>query len=102
MKTTNDRAARRAFLALGLVMQTWVSNLLAQVLPPDKIYEVGQQFGLYRWHIQDPVRFDKDLRVTIQALGWNKDGTYLQEQDNISSVVYWYQTEPHVPFQKMY
>ncbi len=75
---------------------------LAQVLPPDKIYEVGQQFGLYRWHIQDPVRFDKDLRVTIQALGWNKDGTYLQEQDNISSVAYWYQTEPHVRFQKMY
>jgi hypothetical protein len=75
---------------------------LPQVLPPDKIYEVGQQFGLYRWHIQDPVRFEKDLKVTMQALGWNKDGTYLQEVDNISSVAYWYQKEPHVPFQKLY
>jgi len=71
---------------------------LHQVLPPDKIYEVGQQFGLYRWHITDPIRFEKDLRVTIQALGWNKDGTYLQEEDNLSSVVFWYQKEPHNRF----
>jgi hypothetical protein len=71
---------------------------LAQVLPPDQIYKIGQQFGLYRWHITDPIRFDKDLRVTIQALGWNKDGTYLQEQDDLSSVAFWYQTEPHREF----
>lgn len=71
---------------------------LSQVLPPDQIYQVGQRFGLYRWHIQDPVRFEKDLRVTIQALGWNKDGTYLQEEDNISSTAYWYQKEPHNKF----
>ncbi|MCX6886456.1 MAG: DUF2961 domain-containing protein [Verrucomicrobia bacterium] len=71
---------------------------LAQVLPPDKTYEVGQQFGLYRWHIQDPVRFDKDLRVTIQALGWKSEGRYLKLEDNISSVGYWYQKEPHGKF----
>ena len=45
---------------------------LAQVLPPDVIYLPGQRFGLYRWHIADPVRFEKDLKVTIQALGWKK------------------------------
>jgi hypothetical protein len=71
---------------------------LSQVLPPDKIYEVGQQFSLYRWHIVDPIRFEKDLHVTIQALGWKSDGTYLPLKDNISSVVYWYQQEPHNPF----
>lgn len=71
---------------------------LSQVLPPDKIYEVGQQFGLYRWHIVDPIRFDKDLRVTIQALGWQSGGRYLQLEDDIASVAYWYQAEPHVPF----
>ena len=43
---------------------------LAQVLPPDAIYVPLQRFGLYRWHIADPVRFEKDLKVTIQALGW--------------------------------
>jgi len=74
---------------------------LAQVLPPDKIYEVGQRFGLYRWHITDPVRFDKDLRVTIQALGWQKDGKYLQEEDDIASTAYWYQAEPHAAFPKL-
>jgi len=71
---------------------------LAQVLPPDLIYEPGQRFGLYRWHITDPVRFKKDLRVTIQALGWQKDGTYLPLQDDIASVAYWYQAEPHAKF----
>ena len=74
---------------------------LAQVLPPDKIYEVGQKFGLYRWHIQDPVRFDKDLKVTIQALGWQSGGRYLQLEDNVSSVCYWYQKEPHAKFPKL-
>jgi len=68
---------------------------LAQVLPPDKIYEVGQQFSLYRWHITDPIRFEKDLRVTIQALGWQQGGKYLPLKDNLSSVAFWYQKEPH-------
>ena len=74
---------------------------LAQVLPPDQIYKPGQRFGLYRWHIADPVRFEKELKVTIQALGWKSDGTYLPEEDDISSVAYWYQKEPHNPFPKL-
>jgi Protein of unknown function (DUF2961) len=74
---------------------------LAQVLPPDKIYEPGQRFGLYRWHIMEPVRFDSDLKVTIQALGWKTGGHYLQLEDNISSVAYWYQKEPHQKFPKL-
>ncbi len=74
---------------------------LAQVLPADKIYEVGQRFGLYRWHIPDPVRFDKDLKVTIQALGWKEGGRYLPLEDDISSVAYWYQKEPHQKFPKL-
>jgi hypothetical protein len=73
---------------------------LAQVLPADKIYEVGQRFGLYRWHITDPIRFDKDLKVTMQALGWDQveKGKYLQEEDDIASVSFWYQSEPHAKF----
>jgi hypothetical protein len=74
---------------------------LPQVIPPDKIYEPGQRFGLYRWHIMDPIRFEKDLRVTIQALGWKKTESgsrYLQLEDDIASVAYWYQTEPHAAF----
>ena len=74
---------------------------LAQVLPPDKVYEPGQRFGLYRWHITDPVRFEKDLKVTIQTLGWKNDGHYLQLDDDVSSVAFWYQKEPHKKFPKL-
>jgi hypothetical protein len=74
---------------------------LVQVIPPDKVDEPGQHYGLYRWHIADPVRFHKDLKVTIQALGWKADGTYLPAQDNIASVGFWYQLEPHQAFPKL-
>ncbi|MEW6750648.1 MAG: glycoside hydrolase family 172 protein [Candidatus Latescibacterota bacterium] len=73
---------------------------LHQVIRPDGLYSSQQRFGLYRWHIMDPVRFEQDLRVTIQALGWRRDGSgrYLPLQDDISSVAYWYQTLPTAPF----
>jgi hypothetical protein len=74
---------------------------LAQVIRGDGHYDVQQRFGLYRWHIMDPVRFEKDLRVTIQALGWRSGGRYLPLRDDISSVAYWYQQEPHAPFPKL-
>ncbi len=71
---------------------------LAQVIRGDGHYDVMQRFGLYRWHITDPVRFDKNLRVTLQDIGWRRDGRYLPLEDDLASVVYWYQTEPHRPF----
>jgi hypothetical protein len=60
-----------------------------------------QRFGLYRWHIMDPIRFEKNLKVTIQDLGWRSGGRYLVQQSDISSVVFWYQTEPHHSFPKL-
>jgi len=74
---------------------------LAQVIRPDGSYESQQRFGLYRWHISDPVRFEKDLRVTIQALGWRSGGRYLPLQDDIASTAFWYQAEPHAKFPKL-
>jgi len=71
---------------------------LPQVIRPDGVYQSQQRFGLYRWHIMDPIRFDKDLRVTIQALGWRSGGRYLPLQDDIASVSFWYQREPHASF----
>ncbi|TDW95975.1 glycoside hydrolase family 172 protein [Dinghuibacter silviterrae] len=71
---------------------------LPQVIKGDGHYNIMQRFGLYRWHIRDPVRFDKNLRVTIQDLGWKSEGRYKPLQDGIASVVYWYQDEPHTPF----
>ncbi|WP_210488335.1 glycoside hydrolase family 172 protein [Rufibacter aurantiacus] len=74
---------------------------LHQVIRPDGLYNAQQRFGMYRWHIVDPVRFSKDLRITIQDLGWRSEDRYLPQQSDISSVVYWYQTEPHAPFPKL-
>jgi hypothetical protein len=74
---------------------------LPQVIRGDGHYDITQRFGLYRWHITDPIRFDKDLKVTIQALGWHHDGRYMPLQDDIASVVFWYQAEPHNPFPKL-
>jgi hypothetical protein len=56
---------------------------------------------MYRWHIADPIRFENDLRVTIQALGWREDGRYLPLQDDLASVAYWYQTLPTVEFRAL-
>jgi hypothetical protein len=71
---------------------------LPLVIRPDGVYQSQQRFGLYRWHIMDPIRFAQDLRVTIQALGWQTGGRYLPLRDDIASVAYWYQTEPHASF----
>ena len=68
------------------------------VIRPDGMYQSQQRFSLYRWHLTDPIRFEQDLRVTIQALGWRTGGRYLPLQDDIASVAYWYQAEPHVAF----
>ena len=74
---------------------------LPQVIRGDGHYDVMQRFGLYRWHITDPIRFEKNLKVTIQSLGWRHDGRYLPQQNDIASVVFWYQTEPHASFPKL-
>lgn len=74
---------------------------LPQVIRGDGHYNVMQRFGMYRWHIMDPIRFEKNLKVTIQDLGWRSGGRYLVQQSDISSVVYWYQTEPHQVFPKL-
>ncbi len=74
---------------------------LAQVIRPDGLYQSQQRFSLYRWHVMDPIRFEKDLRVTIHALGWRSGGRYLPLQDDIASTAFWYQTEPHATFPKL-
>jgi hypothetical protein len=64
------------------------------IVRPDGLYNANTRFSMYRWHITDPIRFKKDLKVTMQALGWRKGGRYLPLKDDISSTVFWYQTLP--------
>ena len=63
---------------------------LSKVSDLDSLYRVQRYFDMYRWHITDPIYFESDLRVTIQALGWRSEHRYLPLQDDISSVAYWY------------
>ena len=71
---------------------------LPQIIRPDGLYRSQMRFGMYRWHLTDPIRFHQDLRVTIQALGWRHGRPYLPLQDDIASVAYWYQTLPTKEF----
>ncbi len=67
---------------------------LSQVIRPNHLYDSQMRFGMYRWHLTDPIYFNKNIRVTIQALGWRSGGRYLPLQDDIASVAFWYQDTP--------
>ena len=56
--------------------------------------------GFYRWHLPDPIMFDENLKVTIQQIGAGHRGMF-ERQDDVSTVAYWYQTEPHQSFQPL-
>ncbi len=71
---------------------------VSQIHRPDGTYASQMRFSMYRWHINDPIYFSTDLKVTIQALGWRSGGRYLPLQDDISSVSYWYQDTPAAEF----
>ena len=68
---------------------------------PDGTYNSQHRHAMYRWHVMDPIRFEQDIKVTIQALGWTSEGKYLPGQHDITSVAFWYQTLPTAPFPKL-
>ncbi len=72
-----------------------------QVVKPDGRYQANLRHSMYRWHVMDPIRFKKDLKVTIQALGWSNGGRFLPGMHDICSVAYWYQTMPTAPFPEL-
>lgn len=73
---------------------------MPKVVKPDGLYNSQHRHSLYRWHVMDPVRFEEDLKVTIQALGWRDEARYLPATHDICSVAYWYQTLKTNPFPK--
>jgi len=76
-------------------------DLTANASPGQPIGRLGHRHNMYRFHIMDPIRFKKEIKVTMQALGWRSESRYLPLQDDIASVAYWYQAEPHAPFPKL-
>ncbi|WP_422935150.1 glycoside hydrolase family 172 protein [Sinomonas sp. P47F7] len=67
---------------------------MPQVLKPDGLYRSQQRFGMYRWHVADPIHFHENLTVDIQALGWKAGHRYRLLQDDISSVALFYLDRP--------
>lgn len=73
----------------------------AQMAQPDGLYTSQQRFGMYRWHINDKIQFEEEIRVQIQPLGVRYNQKYLLLQEDIASVAVWYQTEPHAAFPEL-
>ena len=83
-----------AFSTFEHVQRFWVGfKEVNRVLRPDGLYKSQTRFGMYRWHVMDPIRFERDLRVTIQALGWRSGRRYLPLQDDIASTAFYYMRE---------
>ena len=69
-------------------------------------YNTGDRSSAYRWHIPDPVTFQKSLRAEIEHKGSQTfpDGKvdgFIERDDLMSSVAFWYQVEPHKPWPEL-
>ncbi len=81
--------------------QVFNSPFLGLPLAYYKDPQSPRKFSLYRWHLLDSIGFLTDLKVTIQALGWWPNQRYQPLTDDIASVAYWYQLEPHQSFPQL-
>lgn len=52
-------------------------------------YNTQQRFQLYRWHIKDPIYFDKSFRMVLDNLGWTGP-----RYDDYTTVAFWYLDQP--------
>jgi hypothetical protein len=66
----------------------------------NKVYDIMPKHGLYRFHVMDPVIFEKDIKVTIQQIGHDQYELF-ERTDDVSSVAYWYQDAPCRNFPKL-
>lgn len=66
-------------------------------------YDAGDRTTAYRFHIPDPIPFKKSLRVEIEHKGSQtfpdgKTDGFIERDDLMSTVAFWYQVEPHKPW----
>ena len=67
---------------------------------------LGGKTCAYRWHVADPIVFQKRLRVAIEHYGWiavdenpkNRATSWNEREDDYSSVAFWYQLGEPKPF----
>lgn len=51
--------------------------------------------SMYRWHLPDPIAWQKQCRITIQQIAW-KNGLS-ETQDDWSCATFWYEPVPSAP-----
>ena len=68
------------------------SDYFMRECPPMRVF--------YRWHIPDPICFERNLRVELQQIGVCEHGLF-ERQDDVCSVAFWYQDEPHSAFREL-
>jgi len=68
---------------------------------PDGTYQSQQRFSMYRWHVVDPIRFNREIKVVLQDIGRHRDGRHMPRRDDFASVAFWYQTLPGPKFPKL-
>jgi len=59
----------------------------------------GGYVCMYRWHLPDPIYWKKEIRVTIQQIGW-RNGLY-ERRDDWSCATFWYEPIPSAPLPPM-
>ena len=61
---------------------------------------LGGRTSCYRWHIPDPIVFEKSIRVTIEHSGWisadealeRRTHSWEEREDDVTTIAFWYQT----------
>ena len=58
-----------------------------------------KRFSMYRFHIEDSICFNKNIKVTVDTIGWKEDfSSYEHHDEDVKSVAYYYQNLPHKKF----
>jgi hypothetical protein len=58
----------------------------------DKNKENANFISMYRWHLPDPIYWEKEVRITIQQIAWQKG--LAETQDDWSTATFWYEPVP--------
>lgn len=60
----------------------------------------GQDFvSMYRWHLPDPIYWQRECRVTIQQIAWQEG--LVETSDDWSCATFWYEPVPSAPLPEL-
>ncbi len=57
--------------------------------------------SMYRWHLPDPIAWDRECRITIQQIGYVGGKGLVETEDDWSAATFWYEPVPSEPLPAM-